>query len=119
MPSSAAKVLSSVDVFRFAEQARQHKAANEAYLQGYPELKQLLFDLTRACLVEKPHDVRAFAADFVANYAPSEADKGQVAPDLGITAKGYVKGLASGALGGGESLELDDDDEDEDKGGKR
>ena len=110
MPSSSSTsspVLSSVDVMRFAEHARQAKSANEAYLAAYPELQRLLADLVRACCVEQPADVRAFLKDYVRKYRAEDEERGQVPPDEGITAPGYQRaGVESGA-----SLTLDDDDE--------
>ena len=102
-------VLTSAQVFSFAEQARLAKAANEAYLATTPALTRLLVDLVRACVAAEPADAAAFACEYVRRYEPGEPDRGQVPPDLGITAPGYVRE----GLGGG-SLELGDDEEDGD-----
>jgi hypothetical protein len=99
-------VLTSQQVFGFAEQARLAKAANEAYLATTPALARLLRDLVRACVVAQPADAAAFAREYVRRYDGAEPDRGQVAPDLGITAPGYVReGLAM------DSLALDEDEE--------
>ena len=111
-------VLTSQQVFGFAEQARLAKAANEAYLATTPALARLLRDLVRACVAAQPADAAAFAREYVRRYDGAEPDRGQVAPDLGITAPGYVReGL------GMDSLALDEDEEegdgDEAEDGKR
>ena len=119
-------VLSSVDVFRFAEQARQAKALNEAYLQAYPALKRLLFDVVRACVAARPADAVGFACEYVRRYDEREEDRGQVPRDEGITAPGYVRGAAGAAgveagasLMLGEESDEEGDDGDGDGDGKR
>ena len=91
-------ILKGSDVKKFADAARLSKSSNEAYLQAFPELQRLCSDIVRACLEAQPTDVHAYVKNYVNRYAPTEEDKGQVDPDLGITEKKYDV-----------SLELDDD----------
>lgn len=62
----------------------QVKAANEAYIQSYPELTVLLNDFVGAVLKDKPADIKAYASQFFARYQPKEDDKGLVEPNTGL-----------------------------------
>jgi len=95
--SSQPNILKGSDVKKFADAARLSKSSNEAYLQAFPELQRLCSDIVRACLEAQPTDVHAYVKNYVNRYAPTEEDKGQVDPDLGITKINEV------------SIELDDD----------
>jgi hypothetical protein len=83
--SSSAPILKGSDVKKFADAARLSKSSNEAYLQAFPELQRLCSDIVRACLEAHPSDVHEFIRIYVKRYRPSEEDRGQVDPDLGIT----------------------------------
>jgi len=109
-------VLTSAQVSAFAESARLAKAASEAYLATTPALARLLVDLVRACVAAQPEDAAAFACEYVRRYDGGEPDRGQVPPDLGITAPGYVReGLGAGSLELGDDDEADGDEEEETK----
>jgi hypothetical protein len=58
--------LSERQVEDFERTQRATLAADTAFLASFPELPALLAEFTKACLEEKPADLRAFAAEYFA-----------------------------------------------------
>lgn len=56
--------LSEKQVEAFSSTQKAVLAADTAFLASFPELPALLAEFTKACLVEKPANLRAFAAEY-------------------------------------------------------
>ncbi len=64
-PTSAmGSPLSEKQVEKFEQTQKAVLAADSAFLASFPELPALLAEFTKAVLVEKPQNLRAFARDY-------------------------------------------------------
>ena len=62
--SATGRPLSEKQVEAFEATQKAVLAADTAFLASFPELPALLAEFTKACLVEKPSNLRAFAVEY-------------------------------------------------------